>query len=99
MNRRPGYKDTSQNWDDPTGDAALGIVEEEVDKSGREFTVEDLQYLTPRMLEVLTTLSETGSATRTARAHGISRDRVYATKEAAANRIIRLKRKAAVLEG
>lgn len=91
MSRRPGYRDTSQNWDDPTADAVLG--EEPTVAVQRDITVDDLQHLTARMREILVVLAETGSATRTAHILGISRDRVYVTKEFAAKRIMRLKEK------
>lgn len=91
MSKRPGYRDTSQNWDDPTADAVLG--EDTPAPVKRDIGVADLAYLTPRMREILEVLTETGSATRTAHALGISRDRVYVTKELAAKRILRLKQK------
>lgn len=92
MSNRPGYRDTSLNWEDPTADAVLGGAD--TTSPPASVTVKDLQYLTPRMREVLTVLAETRSATRTANIVGISRDRVYKIKARAAQRILRAKAKA-----
>lgn len=86
MSSRPGFRDTFQNWNDPTADEVLGDDEDDSQDASAA-----LNCLTPRMFEVLSTLAETGSATDTARIHGISRDRVYQSKRAAQQRIEKMR--------